>query len=255
MAEPNRVGFDLAELDLMLRGGLTRGTRALLVGRIGTGKSLLGLNFALAGIRRGEKTLFVGFRESPNELVRKVEPFALGAEFREAVGSGALTLLRLAPVELDPDRLTARILALLDRTGAQRLVVDSVTEVERAVTEQDPGRLSGYLAALVEALRARNVTSLFIKESRQISPSNVDFADDPLAVLAENVLLSRQVEQRTRQHRILSVLKMSFSDYDSSLREFIITTPEGIKVLSPRETDFAVLTEVAEDDGREGKTR
>ena len=255
MAEPARVGFDLSELDLMLRGGLTRGTRALLVGQIGTGKSLLGLNFALAGIRRGEKALLVGFRESPNELVRKVEPFALGAEFREALGSGALTLLRLAPVELDPDRLTARILALLDRTGAQRLVVDSVTEVERAVTEQDPGRLSGYLAALVEALRARNVTSLFIKESRQIWPSNVDFADDPLAVLAENVLLSRQVEQRTRQHRILSVLKMSFSDYDPSLREFIITAPEGVKVLSPRETDFAVLTEVAEDDGRERKTR
>jgi circadian clock protein KaiC len=252
-AESPRAGFDLPELDVMLQGGLTRGTRALLVGRIGTGKSLLGLNFALAGIRRGESALIVGFRESPGELVRKVEPFAFGAEFRAALSSGSLTLLRLAPVELDPDRLTARILDLLDRTGAQRLVVDSVSEVERAVTEQDPGRLSGYLAALVEALRSRNVTSLFIKESHQTWPGNIDFADDPLAVLAENVLLTRQVEQRTRQYRILSVLKMSFSAYDPSLREFVITAPDGIRVLAMREADYVVLTEVAEEDAREGR--
>jgi circadian clock protein KaiC len=65
--DPSRVGFDLPELDAMLRGGLTRGTRALLVGRIGTGKSLLGLNFALAGVRRDEPTLLVSFgRACPN---------------------------------------------------------------------------------------------------------------------------------------------------------------------------------------------
>jgi len=253
--EQSRVGFDLPELDAMLRGGLTRGTRTLLVGRIGTGKSLLGLNFALAGVRRDEPTLLVSFRESPSELLRKTRPFAIGAEFRAALGTGALTLLRLVPVELDPDRLTARILDLLDRTAAQRLVVDSVSEIERAVTEQDAGRLSGYLAALVEALRTRNVTSLFIKELRQVLPSNVDFADDPLAVLAENVLLSRQMELRSRQYGILSVLKMGFSNYDPSLREFVITTPDGIKILAPLDGDQAMLSEVAEDDSPEGKSR
>jgi circadian clock protein KaiC len=188
-------------------------------------------------------------------LVRKTAPFSIGAEFRAALDTGALTVLRLAPVELDPDRLTARILKLLDRSGARRLVVDSVSEIERAVTEQDPGRLSGYLAALVEALRARNVTSLFIKELRQVLPSNVDFADDPLAVLAENVLLSRQMELRSRQYRILSVLKMGFSDYDPSLREFVITTPDGIKVLAPLDGDQTILSEVAEGDGRESMAR
>ena len=253
--EQSRVGFDLPELDAMLRGGLTCGTRALLVGRIGTGKSFLGLNFALAGMRRDEPTLLVSFRESPQELIRKTAPFTIGAELRSALATGALTLLRLAPVELDPDRLTARILDLLDRTGAQRLVVDSVSEIERAVTEQDTGRLSGYLAALVEALRTRNVTSLFIKELRQVLPSNVDFADDPLAVLAENVLLSRQMELRNRQYRILSVLKMGFSDYDPALREFVIAAPDGIRVLAPRDGDQAMLSEVAEDDSREGKSR
>jgi len=144
---------------------------------------------------------------------------------------------------------------LLDQTGAQRLVVDSVSEIERAVSEQDPGRLSGYLAALVEAMRVRNVTALFIKELRQVLPSNVDFADDPLAVLAGNVLLSRQMELRSRQFRIMSILKMGFSDYDPSLREFLITAPEGIRVLAPLDGDQAMLSEVAEDDSREGKSR
>lgn len=250
-----RATFDLPELDAMLRGGLSRTTRTLLVGRVGTGKSLLGLNFALAGARMGEPSLVVSFRENPRELVRKADQFALGVELRTALASGALTLLRLAPVELDPDRLAARLLLLLDRTGAQRLVVDSVTEIERAVVEQEPARLSGFLAALVEALRSRNITSLFIKESRQVLPASVDFADDPLTVLAENVIMARQMEVRSRQHRIISVLKMGFSDYDPSLREFVIAPPLGIRILAPFEGDQGVLTEVAEGDGQDSKSR
>jgi circadian clock protein KaiC len=130
--------------------------------------------------------------------------------------------VRQAPSELDPDRLATQLFETLDRTGAECLVIDSIAEVERAVMERDPGRISGFLVALVEALRSRSVTSLFIKETRQIHPGAVDFADDPLAILAENVLLLRQVERGSRQHRVLAVLKMGFSDYDATLREFVI---------------------------------
>lgn len=35
----------------------------------------------------------------------------------------------------------------------------------------------------------------------------------------------------------------------------MITAPEGIRVLAPRDGDQAMLSEVAEDDSREGKAR
>jgi circadian clock protein KaiC len=246
---PARVPTSLPELDTMLGGGLTQGTRTLVIGRVGTGKTLLGLHFALDGVRGGTRTVYLNLRESPAELAQKADAFAIGPELRAALRAGNLTLLRLAPVELDPDRLATQLFETLDQTNAERLVIDSIAEVERAVVERDPGRISGFLVALVEALRARSVTSLFIKETRQIHPGSVDFADDPLAILAENVLLLRQVERGSRQHRVLAVLKMGFSDYDTTLREFVIAPPDGIRVLAPFEGDRALLSDVARSDG------
>lgn len=245
---PARVPIGLPELDTMLGGGLTTGTRTLALGRVGTGKTLLGLQYALTGVRVGEPALYLSLRENPAEIAQKADAFAIGPALRAALVSDELTLLRLAPVELDPDRLAAQLFETLDRVGARRLVIDSIAEVERAVAERDPGRLSGFLVALVEALRARPVTSLFIKETRHFHPGAVDFAEDPLAVLAENVILMRQVERRSRQHRVLAVLKMGFSDYDPTLREFVIAPPAGIRVLAPFEGDRAVLNDVARSD-------
>lgn len=254
-AGDERVPFDLPELDAMLDGGLTRQTRSLLVGRIGSGKTLLGLQFALAGARAGEPVLFLSLRENREQLIRKAEPFAFGAELRAALESGALSFLRLPTIELDPDRLAVQLLAAIDRTGARRLVIDSLAEIERAVVEQQRERLIGYLNALLEALRTRQITVLFTKETRQFLPSSVDFSEDPLAALAENVLLVRQVELRSRQHRVISILKMGFSDYDATLREFVIEAPAGIKVLAPFEGDPTVLTTISDEDESAGSAR
>ncbi len=53
-ASEARVSFDLPVLDALLGGGLTRTTNTLVIGALGTGKTLLGLHFALASARRGE---------------------------------------------------------------------------------------------------------------------------------------------------------------------------------------------------------
>ncbi len=252
-AEPAAIGrapFGLPALDALLGGGLTRDSRTLVVGRLGTGKTLLALHFALDGVRAGEPTVFLGFRESPGQLAQKADLFALGEGLRAALApGGGLTLLRLPPVELDPDVLAARLLAALDRAGARRLVVDSMAEIERAaVTAGDPGRLDDYLAALVEALRARGITSLFTKELRTTLAADIDFTEEPLAVFTENVVLLRQVAHRGRLRRVLAVLKMNFSDHDATLREFTIAPPAGIRVLAPFESDTGVLADLAHDD-------
>jgi circadian clock protein KaiC len=246
LAQVERTPFGLPELDVILGGGLTRDSRTLAVGRLGTGKTLLALHFALNGVRAGEKVLFVGFRENPQQLVQKADLFALGAELRAALApGGGLTLLRFPPVELDPDILADTILDTIERTGARRLIVDSVAEIERAAaTSSDPGRLDDYLAALVEALRAGGVTSFFTKELRQTVAAEIDFAEEPIAVFTENVMLLRQVAHRGRVRRVLAVLKMNFSAHDTSLREFTIEPPIGIHVLAPLESDDGVLDEL-----------
>lgn len=250
-ALPDRATFGLPALDALMAGGPTRGTHTLIVGRAGTGKTLLGLHFALAGARAREPTVFLGFRESEAQLVQKADLFAIGDELRAALApGGGLTLLRLPPVNQDPDALAGQLLATLDGAGARRLVIDSVAEIERAVkTGGDPARVADYLAALVELLRARRVTSLLIKDQRQTGADTLDFADEPVGVFVENLILLRRVVRRSSLHRVLAVLKMGFSGHDETLREFTIASPVGIRVLAPFDSDTGVLDNLAAADG------
>jgi circadian clock protein KaiC len=245
-----RASFGLPELDALLSGGLTRQTSTLLAGSLGTGKTLLALQFALAGASNGEPTLLVSLRETIEQLKHKATTFGLGAQMQAALDSGKLALKRWEPVELDPGQVSTEMLATVERIGARRLIIDSIAELERAVTESSGAeRVPNYLAALLAAIRARGVTMLAIKETARVVAAEVDFSADALSVLAENVLLLQQLLSHERLHRVLSVLKMRFSAHDHTLREFEITPARGFRVLSPSESGEDVLTRLARSEG------
>ena len=248
VAPLERATFGLKELDDLLGGGLPRQTSTLLTGSLGVGKTLLGLQFVLAGVSSGEPALFLGFRETGEQLLLKAGAFGLGERLRAALAaSGGLLLQRWEPIEVDPDQVATDLLASLERTGARRVVIDSIAEVERALGESSgQARVSNYLAALLAALRTRGVTLLAIKETAKVVTTQLDFSADALAVLAENVLLVQQLAYHGRLHRVLSILKMRFSSHDYTLREFQITAPEGIRVLMPDESGREVLVGLTE---------
>jgi circadian clock protein KaiC len=247
VALEERAAFGLPELDALLNGGLNRRTSTLLAGSIGVGKTLLALHFALAGVRAGEAVCYLGFRETAEQLQQRAGAFALGEELRKALApGGGITLLRWEPIELDADFVADRLLAALDRTGASRLVVDSIAELERAVAEgSGRDRVPNYMAALLASLRDSGVTLLALRETAKALASDLDFSVDALSVLAENVLLMQHVKYRGELRRVLSVVKMRFSAYDPALREFRIA-PEGIRVLGRFETGLDVLFGLAE---------
>ena len=236
-----KAAFDLPQLDALLDGGLTPATPTLLLGSSGTGKTLLSLYFALAGVRLGERAVFLGFHETRRELLRKADAFDLGQRLRAALEpGGGLTLLRQPPVDRDPDIVADQLLAALDRTGARRLVVDSMAVLQRAVLRGgDPNREEGYLGALIEALRIRGVTTLFVKENSDLAARDLALSADLLSIVAATVLWLQQVSHRGHLRRIVSVPKMRFSPHDVNLREFTITAPEGIRVLAPFEVEGA----------------
>ena len=245
-----RAAFGLPELDALLDGGLTRDTPTLLLGSPGTGKTLLGLYFAVAGARAGEPTVLLGFGETLGELLHKGDTFALGADLRAVLAEGQLTVLRYAPLELDPDELAATLLDTLDRVGARRLIVDSVGALERAVAEgSDHRRVATYLAALIEVLRRRRITALLVKETASLTSSDLEQGADTLALMAANVVWLQQIAYRGRLHRVLSVPKMRYSAHDVALREFTISAPEGLRVLAPFQSGSEVLVGIAGQQG------
>src|SRR5437899_6886716 len=235
--QDGRAAFGVSELDALLDGGLLVCTTTMLAGSMGIGKTVFSLQFALDGVRKGEKTPVVGFVEEPGVLVARVH--RIGLDVRPFIASGALQLLYQPPTEIEADSLVDHILAGIARLGARRLVIDGLGILELSVADVD--RREIFFGALSMRLRLAGVTSLFTKEVTKIAGSDLDFSSTPIAILGENLLLLRFVELRGRIHRILSVLKMRDSKYQSDLREFEITD-QGIRVLAPLRSAHGLLT-------------
>ena len=67
-ALPARLSTGVAGLDEVLGGGLPQGNMYLVEGEAGAGKTTLGLQFLLAGQRRGERTLWITLSETGEQL-------------------------------------------------------------------------------------------------------------------------------------------------------------------------------------------
>jgi circadian clock protein KaiC len=64
-----KVGTGVPELDQLIGGGIPRGFNVLVVGRPGTGKTILGLQYLYDGTKKGENGLYITV-DANSELVR-----------------------------------------------------------------------------------------------------------------------------------------------------------------------------------------
>jgi circadian clock protein KaiC len=239
--DPKQVGFGLPDIDALLGGGLTVGTTTLVAGGPGVGKTLLGLHFVTAGVQLGEPALFLGFMESPVQLREKARMFGLGLDAAEEAGQVRLAVLPAYDVEVD--RVADLLTRDVEQRGVRRLVIDSAGELDHGMATDE--RKVQYFAALVSYLRGRNVTTFITLDINTIVGPALEFAGTPLSVLAENMLLMRYAEYHGELHRLFSVIKMRFSDYDRALHEFTMRAGRGLELLGRPPAAVGMLTGIA----------
>jgi circadian clock protein KaiC len=97
------------------------------------------------------------------------------------------------------------------------------------------------LAALANELRVLNVTTFYTAETRNLIGGAIEGPTIGLSTVAENLILLRYVEIRSQLRRLISIVKMRDSDFDSSLREFRITST-GIELAYTFDSAEAILS-------------
>src|SRR4029450_1588443 len=84
-----RASSGIPKPDAMLAGqGSSRGSRVLVSGSAGSGKTSLATSFADAACRRGERCLYFAFEESPGQIVRNLR--SIGLDLQPWVTKGLL---------------------------------------------------------------------------------------------------------------------------------------------------------------------
>jgi circadian clock protein KaiC len=206
VAEPDRsaerVPTGVAGLDEMLDGGLPRASAVVVQGGTGTGKTLLGLRFLVEGAQRGEPGIHFSMEETTEQL-RGIAR-GLGWDLRSLEQRGLLTLRYVSPIELSTDRFLHRARQDLERVGARRAVLDSLTSLGLSVSAGR--RFNELVYAIAKHARALGVTLVMNQEiadllgSAQLSGHGVSFA-------ADSVILLKYVEREGRLERGIAVLK------------------------------------------------
>jgi circadian clock protein KaiC len=226
---------------LIVSGGLPAQSATVVVGSSGTGKTTLGLHF-LAGSTPAQPGLMVGFFESPDRLRAKARMFGLDFEGLEA--SGALALLWHPQREHVLDQLGHAVLCAVAERNVKRLVVDGLSGFfESAVY---PERISRFFSCLVNELRGRGVTVLMTLETRDVIGSTVSIQYGFSGFL-DNLVFLRFVQESGIAKRLLTIIKMRDSDFDTGLHELVMDRA-GIRIAGVHEASGDVFPSAAPAD-------
>ena len=217
-----RVSTGVVGLDQMLHGGLIAGNALLVAGPTGSGKTTLALQFALAGVRRGEPVLFINFQENPSQLVRHLR--SLGASESDIASFG---FQYVSPVELQIDSILVSVFKTVTERGIRRVAIDAIGDLEHAAA--DVQRLQNYLYAFVQHMTVRGVTSVMTQEVATVlvaarrDNSRLSAFCDALIVL--------EIEYGADPHRTIRVIKARGLDHPLEARRVHLGA-DGLRVSS-----------------------
>ncbi|WP_394297274.1 ATPase domain-containing protein [Streptomyces rimosus] len=214
----DRVSSGVPALDDMCGGGFFRDAVILLSGPTGVGKTLTALSFMVAGVDAGERCLLYTFDETEEQLRRSIAGW--GMDLDQVDATGLLTLVSEYPEASSLEDHFIRIRRSVEEFRPQRLVIDTLSALERIAT---PRALLDFVIALGAVLRPRGVTTLLTALPGQsyAGPGGPSIAGQ-IASLTDVAILLRYVESPGHVGRAITVLQTRGSAYDHRVRAVTI---------------------------------
>jgi circadian clock protein KaiC len=233
-----RLSTGILELDKLMNGGVPEGDSLLIAGPSGTGKSALATQFIDAGLRNGEAGIIAIFEERPAAYTNRAA--SMGMNFKTPVTAGKLEILYLRPLDLSVDETMQEILDAVERTGAKRLVIDSLVGFEMALA---PGFRTDFRESLYRMIGALTGAGVTIVSTVEIEDSFTAFQFSHYAIsfLTDDIVRLRYVEIDGQLRKVLVVVKMRGGNHSKDIREYVVSD-KGVIIISPRRTDYAALT-------------
>jgi circadian clock protein KaiC len=241
VAAEHRGGFagkthrsGIAELDLLLGGGISAGSSTLILGPAGTGKSLLILHYIAAAVARGERAALFVFDEELGLLITRAKQMGIDIEAMRAANK--LFIQQMDAAELSPGEFIHRVRACVDRENIQTVAIDSLNGYQAAMPEEQ--FLVLHLHELLQYLNRKGAATFLTVAQHGMIGEMTQTID--VTYVADNVIMLRYFEALGRVRRAMSVVKKRTGPHEDTIREFRIDN-KGITLGQPLEEFQGVL--------------
>jgi circadian clock protein KaiC len=221
-----RLATGVPGLDEMTGGGIPAGDVVLIAGPAGSGKTTFAAQFVAQGLADGETCVVAVFEEYPEAYLARAKTPPVDLEAMIQADRLAITYLR--PLDLSVDEMLDDLRKNIERIGATRVVIDSLSGFEIALAPTFRTDFRESLYRLVGALTATGVTVVLTAEvvegNKGIRPSS-----ERVSFITDDILVQFYVEIEGRLEKVLAVVKMRGSNHSTAFRLYHLT-PEGAKI-------------------------
>jgi circadian clock protein KaiC len=193
-----RASTGVEALDEMLGEGYWEGSSTLICGPSGVGKTLMGLHFIFQGAHTGQPGIHATFQETEKQLAR------IAAGFGWSIEEKGVHIFSSSLVDMYIDQWVYELIGLIEKTGAKRIVIDSL--IDLMVTAGDPLRFREWMYSLVQRCARQGISLMMIVEVSELFQLR-RISEHGISHLSDNVVLLQYVQDGSRLARAVTVLK------------------------------------------------
>jgi circadian clock protein KaiC len=213
-----RVSSGIPALDDLLSPGFWPGSSTLVVGPSGVGKTVMGLHFIFHGARCAEPGVIASLQENKTQLQRVANGFGW------SVDEPRVEIMYRSPVDIYIDEWVYDLLEAVERTGARRVLIDSLADLR--IAAPDETRFREFIYSLTQRFSTQGVSVLMTFEVPELFHTD-RVAESTVSHMSDNVVLLNYVEDHRTIGRAMSVIKSRASEHQPGIRQFLIG-PDGI---------------------------
>lgn len=212
-----RISSGSGELDDMLGGGIPVGYSVLVNGPSGCGKTVLATSFLKAGALAGEHGIVASF---DNRIAG-----AANSPLQTLIDNGKVSEVRLHAIDLSIEEVVTELADAVARSGAGRVVIDSLTALELLLAPRFRERFEPSLFRTLSTLQARGVTVMMVRSQPQLAGEMFSAA----CIDVDCIICMRYVEHGNKLVKLICCPKLRGSQHSNEIRTFH-TVADGIEI-------------------------